>query len=965
MILKNFILFISLILFTSSFAQEFSFVKLPFQQNKQLVYGKILSKSNSNKDTLHCYYAFNDLTVYHSVSYDKGKYWSSPDYAGVMQQFDVLYANESKKVFSHIVLNSLKITTVEDNGNTTESNFQIGSGASNLQVRKLGNGVGVFYSRLNRIYVFTSSDFINWSLLANIIYTDVKSFQILKLKNEKYFLIFTKLNNQNLFCTFSNDMINWEAPKTLLSGIDDTIRFVAEQNEFGEIILAVEKLVNTPFLEFKQKDILISTSVDFGNNWSSFTSITKFKGDDNLMSLSSFRNEFILSFSSKRDQDFPDYYFGFLPNAVDRFTPPSVYDVRYDTVDISNNNTLKFFAMIDDDNPVISVKLNVKINNELPLEIIMNDKGFDGDNMMFDKIYTGVLRRKLQKGDAIIYYVIAEDLAGNKANSVTKNIFIPINYSLPICSMMNNRFKISFSNSGVIADVNPPLGHFDEGMVLFSGGFLLTGYENGNLFESILFSSSRYADYYPGIVGGSTIDPKNQIYIIRADDPPFGESWQLYKYATLLNAPFYDGDFDGIYNPVDKNKNGAWDTDEDAPEILGDVTTWCVFNDAVPSDLRRNYWMKPLGIEIQQSIFSFDKNENNLPDEKIYIRYRIINRGTVDDVLDSVLFSFIVDPDIDNYENDYMGTDTTLNLVYCYSQSDTLFGINPPAVGIALLQGPPVFIPGKSFIDNNNNGKFDEGIDIAADTAIFKNGSLIPAKKIPGAINSELFSSFALLWYGISYDPNIRLNQMGFMNAGSYIDICNENFGTVYGNYNCSEINPVFHFSGNPVISDGWVMTASTDIRYLSTTEFFKLKKDEPVDIWGVYVAGRGIDSLDSITEMKKNVQSAINFYKNFPVNEERIPPIIILPKEYKLFQNYPNPFNNGTKIKFTIPTTENVKLKLYDVTGREVATLIDALKAAGEYEVFLSSEKLSSGIYFYQLIAANFISTKKCILIK
>lgn len=965
--MKKLILIISLLNFTFAFSQEFSFVKLPFELTNQLYYGKILSNSTYNKDSLHCYYAFTNSGIYYSKSFDGGKNWSAPEYYGFWNQFDVLHTNDNDRIICYISLGSLKIKTFESTGNTFNSDLQIGNGSTNLQIRKLGNETGVFYSRLNRIYASISSDLINWSLPSATIYQDVKVFQILKLKNDKYFLAFTKPNEQNLYYTFSDDMINWQVPKTLLTGIPDSTRFVAEQNDVGVIALALEKYFNTPFPEFKQKDILITTSVDFGNTWSQFTAITKYKGDDNLLSISAVRNDFILSFSSKREKEFPDYYFGFLPNASDKFTPPFIYEVKPETENLTDEiKSLRFFAKTDDDELLKYAKLKLKINNEAPFEIFMNDRGVDGDELQFDKIYTGTLNRKFQKGDAISYQVLTEDISGNKSQCTTKIIFIPIDYTMPIYSMTNNRYKLSFNNEGIIANAGSNLGYLDEIRILFSSGFLLTGLDNGNLFANAVFSSSRILDYLPGIVGGTREDPKNQIYIIKADDPPFGESWQLYKYATLLNAPFYDGDFDGIYNPVDKNKNGLWDEDEDAPEILGDVTTWCVFNDAVPYYLRRDL-TNPVGIEIQQSIFSFDKNENNQPDEKIFIRYRIFNRGTVNEILDSVLFSFVVDFDIGNeYQDDYFGTDTTLNLGYSYSRSDFQTGLNPPASGLSLLQGPPIYIPGITFIDNNNNGKFDNYIDTALDTAFFKYGSFIPAKKYPGAKNSEIFSSFALpQHYSFDFPIHFRLNQKGLLNDGNFINVCNNNFGTVFGNYDCSEINPIYHFSGNPIIPDGWIMTQPTDVRFLLTTGFFQLKKDEPVDIWGVYVAGRGVDSLDSITEMKKNTQSAIQFYKNFPVNEDRTPPIVILPTQYRLYQNFPNPFNNGTRIRFDIPATEFVKLKVYDITGREVATLLNEMRSAGEYEVILKSDNLSSGVYFYQITAGNFISTKKCVVIK
>ncbi len=96
---------------------------------------------------------------------------------------------------------------------------------------------------------------------------------------------------------------------------------------------------------------------------------------------------------------------------------------------------------------------------------------------------------------------------------------------------------------------------------------------------------------------------------------------------------------------------------------------------------------------------------------------------------------------------------------------------------------------------------------------------------------------------------------------------------------------------------------------------------------------------------------------------------------QFVLEQNYPNPFNPSTKIKYSIPSnlkreTSNVSLKVYDVLGNEVATLVNEQKPAGNYEIEFNStgmihQTLSSGIYFYQLRAGSFIDTKKMILLK
>ena len=88
-------------------------------------------------------------------------------------------------------------------------------------------------------------------------------------------------------------------------------------------------------------------------------------------------------------------------------------------------------------------------------------------------------------------------------------------------------------------------------------------------------------------------------------------------------------------------------------------------------------------------------------------------------------------------------------------------------------------------------------------------------------------------------------------------------------------------------------------------------------------------------------------------------------PESFKLFQNYPNPFNPGTIINYTLPNSGNVTLKIYNILGDEVATLINEVKPAGNYEVEFNANGLASGIYFYQLKAGEFVQTKKMILMK
>jgi protocatechuate 3,4-dioxygenase beta subunit len=87
--------------------------------------------------------------------------------------------------------------------------------------------------------------------------------------------------------------------------------------------------------------------------------------------------------------------------------------------------------------------------------------------------------------------------------------------------------------------------------------------------------------------------------------------------------------------------------------------------------------------------------------------------------------------------------------------------------------------------------------------------------------------------------------------------------------------------------------------------------------------------------------------------------------QNYKLYQNYPNPFNPTTVIKYSVPMASRVTLKVYNILGSEVATLVNGEKAVGNYNVTFNGSNLASGIYFYQLKAGGFVQTKKLVLMK
>lgn len=541
-----------------------------------------------------------------------------------------------------------------------------------------------------------------------------------------------------------------------------------------------------------------------------------------------------------------------------------------------------------------------------------------------------------------------------------------------------NNLDLPINNSGVLGDVNIPPGgsggKYDDEVFLFSGGFYITGYTGDSLWANGVLTASLVKDYQAGIVGSDPAAPENIIYVVAADDPPFGQSWQDWINAVDLGADFYDGDGDDIYNPVDKNNNGIWDPDEDKPDILGDVTAWCVYNDGVPAQQR--YWQaEPQGIEVHQTVFAYKSSHpifGNL-DNSIFIRYRIINRGTVSEKLDSVYFTLFSDIDIGAPSDDLAGCDTLLYGSYGYMDtSDVIFGDSPPAIFHHFNQFPHVFIPNETFIDNNSNGIFDPGIDTPLDTAYSYRGPDLGIRIIPGAKN-QLYSSSVYSLKNISpnfSDPgtvyHARNYALGRNRGGEILDPCTFNLAGVFGGVDCGQVNPVFWGSGDPVTYSGWLSILKWDMRTISTTGPFELNENEYYDIITAYTLGDGNDPLNSIAVARQNVVRTINaYFSNFgqfpvSVNEDEF-----VVNDFQLYQNYPNPFNPGTIIRYQIPEAGFVSLIVYDVLGREVAILVDEFRNADNYEVMFDGSGLASGIYFYQLKTSSHIETKKMILIR
>jgi len=125
-------------------------------------------------------------------------------------------------------------------------------------------------------------------------------------------------------------------------------------------------------------------------------------------------------------------------------------------------------------------------------------------------------------------------------------------------------------------------------------------------------------------------------------------------------------------------------------------------------------------------------------------------------------------------------------------------------------------------------------------------------------------------------------------------------------------------------------------------------------DAWLHLESNRYTEMIGQTVFLRGTTDSVLTYVENH--NRKR---------SFSLYQNYPNPFNPATKIRWYSPVRSRQTLKVYDILGNEVMTLVNGIKPAGRHEYYFEGDQLSSGVYFYQLKAGSYVSTRKMLLVK
>ncbi|MBI2427631.1 MAG: T9SS type A sorting domain-containing protein, partial [Ignavibacteriales bacterium] len=148
-----------------------------------------------------------------------------------------------------------------------------------------------------------------------------------------------------------------------------------------------------------------------------------------------------------------------------------------------------------------------------------------------------------------------------------------------------------------------------------------------------------------------------------------------------------------------------------------------------------------------------------------------------------------------------------------------------------------------------------------------------------------------------------------------------------------------------------------TNLPWLGDGNWYDIFDQTVFNVSGGTVASFPINSHTiKVYSNKTNSELGITSVKQLSQN---------VPAEFRLAQNYPNPFNPSTTIRFEVPVSGSVTLNVYDMLGREVATLVDGQQAAGSYSAIFDASRLASGVYFYKLAAGSYTQVKRMSLVK
>ena len=440
-------------------------------------------------------------------------------------------------------------------------------------------------------------------------------------------------------------------------------------------------------------------------------------------------------------------------------------------------------------------------------------------------------------------------------------------------------------------------------------------------------------EYWPGPLDEAGNPPVNcaaydRIYKVGRDDveryEQTGEAApDLAEWPASLGAPVADGDGE----PGNYNLAGG-----DRPEMLGDQTLWWVMNDATgPHEYSEDG--EPLRMEVQVTAYAIQAGDA-LGNTTFY-RYKLIYRG--ERPLEETYVGLFTDPDLGNASDDFVGSDTTLHVGFAYNADDfdegfDGYGDRPPAVGIAVLEGPLADSDGA---DNDEDGQVDEAGERLGMTNFLSNWKWL-RPRVP-------YNSLRSLWP--DGDP---------LRYGGIDGIESEGPVTRYS----FPGDPAEHAFWSEENTDGEGARNTGSDRYLVISSGpFTMQPGDVQEVTYAIVWSQGHNRLHSVTRLKEDVRLVRSFFNGqyTPMPVSATPAEAPPPQFFALQGNYPNPLSNATTFALDVPTPADVRVEVYDLLGRRMLALPEQPLFPGEgRELHLDASALPSGLYLYRVTARS-----------
>jgi hypothetical protein len=457
---------------------------------------------------------------------------------------------------------------------------------------------------------------------------------------------------------------------------------------------------------------------------------------------------------------------------------------------------------------------------------------------------------------------------------------------------------------------------------IFAAGIWIGGLVEGELRTAAATYAQGGEDYeyYPGPLDAEGRPPEDcrpydRIWTVgHADLARYEEtgvaSDDLAEWPAEAGAPFFDVDGDGAYSL----EAG------DRPKVWGHQTAWWVMNDAAGPHMTT--LSEPIGLAVRATAFAA-ATTGPLAYTTFY-RYELEYRGEAP--IDSTYFTFWCDPDLGNFNDDYIGSDTTRHLTFVYNADDedetsAGYGAAPPAQGVRYLETPD-----------------DLGLTVFS----YYNGDANPRTGNPDT-KEDYYSFMTGHWRDGS---PVTVGGDGTALTGEPTTFVYPNSGTwedTQPRY-WSEKCPQAPICGSPI--------APNDRRFHTSTGPFRMEPGQTEVVTFALVWARGSDHFRSLQAMKVASDYAARAYAYGVLDP--VPPEPPGPPELPealAFGVAPSPFRDETTVRLTVPEgAPPVRVSAFDALGREVAVLAEGTLAPGEHALLLGGEALPPGVYAVRL---------------